>query len=321
MQAGLAADNINYNIMTLPGIIRSFIAGALLIFPTNAISQTDTLKNAADPDTTLNEESAVSLYSLIGYGSNMIYLGSTISQDQPYGYGSVTLGIKDAFYATVSAVHLANINPFTSFYIGSLNYSHAFNTWIDISAGAYRYQVTPSLTDSLFNSFWYGDLTLGIDWRLLYTRLSAGSMLAGDNMAFFQVKNSRNFKTPGFTKKKVYFTFDPYINILFGPLTSVESNSDTIIITTYPYHSGGYGQGSGSGTTTGTGSYTQTITSTDYSTKFGIMEIDFGLPVAFNSSRLTIEAEPGYVLPMHEDMNYPGLKGFVFTITCYIRIF
>ena len=100
-----------------------------------------------------------SLYAGGGYGSNMIYLGSTMSQDNPYGYASVSYGFHNKLFATVSAVHLSAADPLAAFYIGSLSYSHPFNDWFDISAGIYRYQVDPSLTDTLFGSFNYGDLT------------------------------------------------------------------------------------------------------------------------------------------------------------------
>lgn len=119
---------------------------------------------------------AGSFYAGGGYGSNMIYLGSTMSQDNPYGYASVSYGFHNKLFATVSAVHLSAADPLAAFYIGSLSYSHPFNDWFDISAGLYRYQVDPSLTDTLFGSFNYGDLTLGFDWNILYTKISAGAL-------------------------------------------------------------------------------------------------------------------------------------------------
>jgi hypothetical protein len=42
-------------------------------------------------DTTLEqgERSRHSLYTGIGYGSNIVYMGSSISGNQPFGYGSL----------------------------------------------------------------------------------------------------------------------------------------------------------------------------------------------------------------------------------------
>jgi len=146
---------------------RNILKVALIVFlmlPTGISAQTAN-KSMMASDTTKPEArgSSHALYSGGGYGSNMIYLGSTISQDHPYGYGSISYGFKNELFATVSAVHLSGLDPFMAFYIGSLSYSHPFNNWFDVSAGVYRYQVDPSLTDTLFNSFTYGDLTLGFD--------------------------------------------------------------------------------------------------------------------------------------------------------------
>jgi hypothetical protein len=51
------------------------------------------------------------------------------------------------------------------------------------------------------------------------------------------------------------------------------------------------------------------------------MEIDFGLPVAFNTDFMTIEAEPSYVIPLYDDTFYPGAKGFIFSLSVFFRIF
>jgi hypothetical protein len=67
--------------------------------------KTDTLKPAP-------KVSPHAIYTGTGYGSNMIYLGSTISGNQPYFYTAFTYGFKSEFYASASAIHLSNIDPF-----------------------------------------------------------------------------------------------------------------------------------------------------------------------------------------------------------------
>ncbi|MCX6259372.1 MAG: hypothetical protein NTY95_00855, partial [Bacteroidia bacterium] len=64
-----------------------------------------------------------------------------------------------------------------------------------------------------------------------------------------------------------------------------------------------------------------TTTSTSASKKFGIMEIDFGFPVDFNTDFMTIEAEVNYVLPFYNDAIYKSPKGFVFMLSGFFRIF
>ena len=278
----------------------------MLLTYQNTQSQPGTEIAVNQPDTSSSEGSHHSLFTGLGYGSNMIYLGSTISQDQPFGYSALTYGYRDALYATVSAVHLSNQTPFLAFYTGSLNYTHVFNSWFDISASISRYQVTPSLTDTLFNSFFYSDLTLGFDWKLIYTKVTGGVLFSDENSGYLQIRNSRYFETSEFTKKKVNISFDPYFSILFGPLTEVETDEGSIVKISPPYRKGG--------------KYGQISPVTTISTTFSLMEMDFGMPVSFNTSKFAVEAEPGYILPLYDDPEYPGLKGFVFLLSGYFRI-
>ena len=258
-------------------------------------------------DTALDEGSRHSLYTSAGYGSNMVYLGSTISQDQPFGYTAVTYGYRDALYATISPVHLSSRNPFIAFFTASLIYNHVFNSWFDMSAGTSRYQVAASLADTLFRSFFYGDLSVGFDWRIMYTRLSAGRLFSDEASGFYQIRNSHYFQTAEFSKNKFTFSFDPYFNMLFGSITTAETTTGQVVNIFPPRKKKGGG--------------IQNPSNTTYSTKSGLMEIDFGIPVSFNSERLTIEADPGFILPVNESVQYPGLKGFVFTLSGYFRIF
>lgn len=308
----MAEDNNIADTMKLKkSLSRIFIFGLLLLlFPGIVLSQNDPLISSSGIDTVKSptEDSHHSLYTGIGYGSNMIYLGSTISQNQPYGYAALSYGYRNKFFATISSVHLSGMSPFQAFNIGSLYYSHVFNSWFDISSGIYAYQVAKSLTDTLFNSFLYADFTLGIDWKLIYSKFSAGLLLADENIAYYQIRNSRYFKTPEFFKKKCYLSFDPYVNLLFGTLLKAETLTETLVTSSSFYRRRG-------STSTSTSTYT------DYSKIFGLMEAEFGLPVAFNTDFMTLEAEISYILPVHEDPVYTYPEGFIFMLSGYFKIF
>lgn len=288
-------------------INRSAAAGMILLFSVAALNGQNDSIPGGDTLHKVKKTGSHSLFAGAGYGSNMVYLGSTISQDKPYGYASITYGHSDAFYLSLTAVHLSGIDPFVAFYAGTAGLNHTFNSWFDISAGISRYQVPASLTDTLFNSFTYGEINLGVDWRLLYTRFSAGGIFSGETRGYYQVKNSRYFQTPEFTKKRIYFSFDPYANLIFGTLTRSETTTGTIMNSFPPFRK----QGSGS----------QSYTSTTYTNVFGLLEIDFGIPVAFNAPRLTIEAEPGYIYPLYEEAVYPGTRGFLFLLSLSVKLF
>jgi len=286
----------------MTGILAVLFSGSL-----NA--QEDTLSVLQVQDMEFVEEpvSPHSLYTGIGLGNNMVYMGSSISQDKPYYYGSLTYGFKEKLYASVSSFHLTAYNQFLAFNTFSLNYSQTFNSWFDISLSVSRYQVNNELTDTLFSSFVYGDLTFGLDWRILYSKLSAGGIFSESSGAYFQLRNSRYFETPMFFNGKANISFDPYVNMLFGTLTETITSSETTIGITQPYSSKKTSGRNSSGTTT--------------REFFSLMEIDLGIPVAFTMGKVTIEAEPGFILPLYSETDPNNPKGFSFLLSCYLRIF
>lgn len=275
----------------------------------NIMSQADTT-NQVRVTQDKKDTSAVSRHSLFtgaGYGSNMIWLGSTISQNQPFSYGSIAYGFNNELYVTFSAVHLSEMAPYLAFYSGSLSYNHVFNKWFDISAGLNRYEVVTSLTDTLFGSFTYADFTLGFDWKLLYTKMSVGGLMSYDNQLYVQVRNSRYFQTPYFFKGKANISFDPFVNLLMGTYTQAETSEGTPVVLFPPYRKWQT-------------SYSQNSTTT-YSRRFGFLDLDMGLPVSLNTGFMTIEAEAGYVLPIYKDSDYPRPEGFIFLLSAFFRIF
>ncbi len=268
-----------------------------------------TVTQDQDIDTAANNEvtSFHSLYTSAGLGNNMIYMGSSISQDRPYYYGSLIYGLKEKLYVSVSSFHLAAYDSFVALNTYSLNFSHTFNSWFDISLNASRYQVNKELTDTLFNSFMYGDLTLGIDWRILYSKLSVGGIFSESSGAYFQLRNSRYFETPYFFNGKANVSFDPYVNMLFGTLTETTTSGETTIGITQPFSSKKTSGKNSSG-----------ITTEEF---FSLMEVDLGIPVAFTMGRVTIEADPGFIFPLYSDNDPLNPQGFSLLLSCFVRIF
>lgn len=252
-----------------------------------------------------NDQSSHSLFGGAGFTSNMVYMGTSISQDKPVYSGSLTYGFKDELFLSASTFHLSAFDPFLAFHALSFSYSHAVNSWFDYSAGISRYQVAPSLTDTLFSSFLYGNITLGFDWKILYSKVSLGGVLSEGTSTYLQLANSRYFETPHFIDGKAYFSFDPYVNMLFGSLTRTKTSDGTIIGVSRPIGSGRSDRSSSQSTTT----------------FFGMMEVDMGVPVAFNMDRITLEAEPGYILSLYSDTELFNPEGFVLMINCYLKIF
>ena len=132
----------------------------------------------------------------------MIYMGSNVSQDRPFYSGSVTYGYKNEFFASVSTSHLSAFDPFIAFSTLSIGFNHTFNKWFDISLGLSGYQVNSELTETLFSSFLYSNLSLGFDWKILYTTVSASGLFSESSGAYFSLRNSRYFKTNEFSGGK-----------------------------------------------------------------------------------------------------------------------
>jgi hypothetical protein len=140
----------------------------------------------------------------------------------------------------------------------------------------------------------------------LYSSLSVSGIIAEESNAYLQISNSRYFETRKIMKGKAFFSFDPYFNMLFGNLTKIVTAEGTTITISPPYKTG---KSSGRNPSGGTVS--------DF---FSIMEMDFGLPVSFTSGRLTIQAEPAYVMPFYSETDILYPEGFIFMLNCYFRI-
>ena len=262
-----------------------------------------TSPDSADADA---EKPTHSLYAGGGYGSNMVYLGTTLSEDQGFGYMSLSYGLMDKLYLSATGYTVIGFSPVLAYYSIGLSFNHTFNSWFDISTGISRYNVDESLKDTLFNSFTYADATLGVDWRILYSKISLGGLWYGESQFYLQTRHSRYFETPSFANDKAFFSFDPYVNILLGNLISIETTEGTTT-TVSPGYRPWRNNGSGSSST-----YTET---------FGLMEIDFGLPIAFSYDFFTLEIEPGYILPFYSESEATGMKGFLFMASAFFRIF
>lgn len=130
-------------------------------------------------------------------------------------------------------------------------------------------------------------------------------------MAVFNPKNHELY--PAFICEN-YRDGDPYVNVLFGTLTSAETTSVVTGITSTS-SSGRWGFGK---------QQSQSVQTTEYTTiskSFAILGIDFGIPVSINTGRFTFDTEIGYFLPTYNDKLYPAPKGLVLTFGGTFRIF
>jgi hypothetical protein len=265
--------------------------------------------NQSDKNLTVNDSvyHVHSLFSGIGAGSNIIFLGSTISQDKPFYSTSVTYGYKNSFYVSASASHIIGLSPYVAFCSLSLNYNHVFNSWFDVSSTLSGNKAPESLQETLFSDFAFMNITAGFDWKLIYTKLSFGGLVSDGQKGYIQIRNSRYFETPEFFNGKGQVSFDPNINVLFGDRIKIVTTTGTTQLGSWsPFHNNRK-------------STTTTIKS--YSYKFGLMDFEFSIPVTFSYGNLSIEAEESYILPSFSNSDYPPPRGFTFFLNAYFRIF
>jgi hypothetical protein len=299
--AGMNKCGIQNHIITIFAMI--------VALPSVVFCQADTLSRPAKEHSVLNKsaEDIHSLYAGAGAGSNMIYLGTSLSNNKPFYSAAVTYGYRNTLFVTASASHLSKTSPYIAFYDLAANYRHTFNSWFDISADIAGYKTAESLQDSIFADFAYINLTAGFDWRLLYTRISFSGIASEENGFYMLISNSRYFETPEFFGGKAMVYFDPDIDILFGYLRSVETVSGTIKYRNAPPFSHGR--------------HNPGMPVETYSEKFGLMDFEFSLPVTFSYGKFSIEAEATYLLPVYSDPFYPVPEGFTFYVNAIFKIF
>ena len=275
----------------------------LVSFSSITLCQKDTgkEKNSAD-----SSDKKISLYAGADYGSNFIYMGSTISGNLPYYSTSLTLATAGNFYFTASASHISKTSPFAAFYSTSAGYRHVVNDWLDYSADLSFYYTPVSLRETLFNNFAMVNISGGFDWKLIYTKLILSGLRSKDNSGYIQFRNSHYFQTGQFFKGKAFLSVDPAVNLLFGRLVEIETSAGT--------------SKSGNAPPFVQLKKKQTGTVYTYSYFFGMMDTEFSLPVTINFKNCSIEAETVYILPVHLNADYPSPKGFSFNLTAYIKI-
>lgn len=253
-----------------------------------------------------NIKKSNSLYAGAGYGSNMIWLGSTISGNHPYYSAAVTYGIRSSLYLTASVSHVGGMKPIPAFYYFSSGYSHTFNKWFDISASLAGYKTREALKDTLFSDFGYINFTAGFDWKILYTRISLSSVISEDFKGYMQIRNSRYFQTGEFLSGKAYISFNPEFSILAGEIIEIVTQAGTKKYGLSPPFRH-YKKNSG-------------VTSESFTSKPGLIDFEFSFPVDFNYKNFSLELEPGYVLPAYKNPEYPAPAGFSVYLSAYLKI-
>jgi hypothetical protein len=278
-------------------LLKKSLLLAFILGFSNAYSQEDLI------DTTEYKQKAHQFFAGTGYGSNLIYYGTSVSGNQPFFSGELLYSWEGGIWAGVGFFHLPEEQPFISFLDLSAGYTHIFNKVFDVGASISQYHGSQTLENTLYSDYTFLSGSLGIDWIVLYTSLSPGWLLAEENSFYFLVKNSHYIRTGNLGSKKSYLSFNPGLSLMFGSYAWMRQVRRI---------------GAGSGP--GFGNPVNPI-QTEIREDFRLLDLQFSIPVAFNSRRLSLEFEPAYFLNLIEDANGETEGRFFFTLGIYYQLF
>lgn len=240
-----------------------------------------------------------------GFGSDMLYSGYSLSKNQPYYSADLLYSFNSKWTLSAAAINLNGKIPAVAFYDFSAGYRHIFSNIFDAGASLSAYFTSQKLQEQYFGNFAYLSVSGGVDWYLVYTRAIYSTILDSKGGHYFQLKNSHYFTTRDFMNKKAYISFNPTVNFVFGDR--------------YKLHT--YTTGGNSGTHPGNIPVNQPQSETVYKSTFGLMDLEFSVPVAFNYGTATLEVEPLYFKPIHKDPDFPSKNRFLLYANLYFRIF
>lgn len=234
-------------------------------------------ETSADSTKTDGVEKArqASLYLGAGYGSDLLYSGYSLSGQKPYYSMDVLYSFNRQWSASAAIYHLDGAEPGIAFYDVALGYRRYFNSWWDAGASLSAYFTNPSIQDIYFGHFAYLTLTGGFDWRILYSKLVYSALLDDSGSHYLQMKNSHYFSTNDFWNDKAYMDFNPTFNLVFG-------DRYKLITTT-------------AGDQVGPGGGAEEVVG--YESLFGLMDLEFSIPIASIMAILAWKWSPCITFP------------------------
>lgn len=239
-----------------------------------------------------------------GYGSDLIYYGTSVSGNQPFFSAEMLYAWDKGIWASAGLFHLTEKDPFFSFVDLSAGYSYVFNKVFDAGLSLSQYHGGESIDTTFFSDYTFLGANLGIDWLILYTTIMPGWMLAEENSFYLLVDNTHFFKTPALGKKGSYFTFNPGVSLLFG---------------NYAWLRHFRGQGNG-GQGPGYGGNNEGFSTPLVEEDFRLLDMQLSLPVEYFFGRLSVEFEPAYFINFISNQNGDKEGRFFFTLGLYYKI-
>lgn len=277
------------------------IAFILLLF-SPVVSQSRANKPAAD---TLNRSAelhqVLAGFSFSNYPqyhqSNFASANSGFAAHLIYSYNT-NLWIEAKIY------HLPGADPFIALREFAAGYSHFFNDVFDASLTISRLNNLQYPPDPAFNHYTMVNAQLGVDFGYVYTSVIPSWIWQDIGSFFLLINNSRFFVSPQLGRSRSFFTANPGFYFLLGretwfrelPLLFQQRLRDRGLEHLIPVLS-------------------------IVEKPFKFQTLTFALPLAWESSPVSIEAEPSFVINLNADAIVRQPEGFFIRVGIFMKIF
>jgi len=255
-------------------------------------------------DSTFSQSKNHSLFMGTGYGSDLLYAGTSLTANQNYFSADFIYTYKGNLWGSMSVYNLPGYSSAIQLIDFSAGFSYVFNKYFDASTSISYYHSNSELKQEYWDDFAFIRLSGGFDWFWIYSKLTLGKILEKESGFYLYFRNSRYFRTPVFGKHNSYFSFDPNVNILFGNYTQLTR-----------YRIPGTRPGVRPGRPEQIDYY---VEAEDI---FTLLQAEFSLPVTFYFHNLSVEIEPLYLIPANKIPFSNQARGFYFFLNLYYRMF
>lgn len=266
----------------------------LLLNPTGLKAQSNEKQEQAAENT---EQSARERYFIFGtaWGNNSSFLGRNQEERLPFLSTDFSYISKSGFW--LSAVAYQVLNTASTIDEVDLSAGWSFYPSDRIDAALYYSKFFFSPESSLLKASTGNTANgyVGLDWNILYSRITATATFGGSTDVFLILDNSRYFSTGSLLHKSDTVSIEPRFSLIAGTQTFVENHMTRQGIS--PVYSPGTGRPGGPGAG-GKGAGTTEEQSTQ--TSFNILNYELALPVTYSIGKLSLEITPRYSIPVNQ---------------------
>lgn len=246
------------------------------------------------------------------WGNNSSFLGRNQQERLPFLSTDLSYISKSGFWLSAVAYQVMSTASTVDEVDLTLGWSFYPSDRIDAALYYSKFFFSPETTLLKASTGNAASGYLGLDWTLLYSRLTATATFGGSTDFFLILDNSRYFSTGKLLHKSDSLSVEPRFSLIAGTQTFVQSHMGAYAPA--PDYSPGSGPGRPGGGGPGAGPAQERST-----TSFNILSYELALPVTYSINNLSLEVAPRYSIPVNqlEGSNIPS-QLFVTTSLYYV---